>query len=453
MTGKTEYAVLRFVAQDQYSHMVHDYVQGYSIMEYVKEGVVFDKQKAFVLAKDLAKQLEQFYKCEEEDAYGYVNPYAVIITEEDSVLLLDIWAEENKALLEKMKKRKVRALFVSPEYILSQKKRQEDDLYGFGKTIQFLLEKCCGKNVFTFREGKILKRIYEKCEQKEKANIGKWRLIQKSLNRLNGVEKSKKNHLRYIGALLIVIILCVSCVIGGVYWGKQRYRLNKQEIEEMQNAEKMEKELRYENAVKNLELGLFYLAGDNTSETGLGLLKEAAEEIELAENYITIFEYLQKDALDDSEKEIVRTVLGAGKEEVVKHNSDHYIIPFLNAYTMLDEEQAWNEIIALAEPMERSKTVRKYTAHAYEKLGNYEAAIVEYEELKKMENMDTDLQLVYEKLMELYYTVDLPDKVKANYEEAVSLMPKLGSNEEFLKLKEEYGIGMESEVSGEVLTE
>ena len=60
MAERTEYAVLRFVTQNNYCHIVHDYAQGYTIMEYVKENVILDKTKVFVLIKELARQLEQF---------------------------------------------------------------------------------------------------------------------------------------------------------------------------------------------------------------------------------------------------------------------------------------------------------------------------------------------------------------------------------------------------------
>lgn len=58
------------------------------------------------------KQLEQYYRCGNEDAaYGYVNPYAVIITGDGMLCLLDINEPENEELLKQMKKKKLRMPF------------------------------------------------------------------------------------------------------------------------------------------------------------------------------------------------------------------------------------------------------------------------------------------------------------------------------------------------------
>ena len=160
LTEKREYAVLQFVEQNHFCHMLHDSIPGSTLMEYAKEQVMLEKERAFRLAQSLAYQLEMYYKCEEQQAYGYVNPYAVVVNEDGEARLLDIWAEENKEQIVKMQKKKVRILFISPEFVLSQRKRQEDDWFGYGKTVQFLMDKCCKNTELSYGEKKILKKIY-----------------------------------------------------------------------------------------------------------------------------------------------------------------------------------------------------------------------------------------------------------------------------------------------------
>ena len=108
MEERRDYAVLRFVDQNGWSYMVNDYAKGCSLMEYIKQGIRVEKETVFDWIRQLSKQLEQYYRCGNEDAaYGYVNPYAVIITEDGMLCLLDINEPENEELLKQMKKKKL----------------------------------------------------------------------------------------------------------------------------------------------------------------------------------------------------------------------------------------------------------------------------------------------------------------------------------------------------------
>ena len=76
MEERRDYAVLRFVDQNGWSYMVNDYAKGCSLMEYIKQGIRVEKETVFDWIRQLSKQLEQYYRCGNEDAaYGYVNPW------------------------------------------------------------------------------------------------------------------------------------------------------------------------------------------------------------------------------------------------------------------------------------------------------------------------------------------------------------------------------------------
>ena len=78
-------------------------------MEYIKQGIRVEKETVFEWIRQLSKQLEQYYRCGNEDAaYGYVNPYAVIITGDGMLCLLDINEPENEELLKQMKKKNIK---------------------------------------------------------------------------------------------------------------------------------------------------------------------------------------------------------------------------------------------------------------------------------------------------------------------------------------------------------
>ena len=104
MEERRDYAVLRFVDQNGWSYMVNDYAKGCSLMEYIKQGIRVEKETVFDWIRQLSKQLEQYYRCGNEDAaYGYVNPYAVIITGKRGTFKAD---EEEKASYAFCKERK-----------------------------------------------------------------------------------------------------------------------------------------------------------------------------------------------------------------------------------------------------------------------------------------------------------------------------------------------------------
>lgn len=431
MTEKTGCAVLRFIAQNNYCHMIHDYVEGHTVMEYAKENVILEKKKIFSFIKELAVQMEQFYKCEEEVAYGYLNPYAVIVTEDEKVSLLDIWAEENKEQLERMQKKKIRALFVSPEYVLSQRKRREDDLYGFGKTVQFLVENCCGRNVLTYRENYVLQKIYGKCLSGEKADVSKWKTIQKLAEKLL-VERKKEGRLF---PYLVIGIAVLSGFICGILAGSMA------EAQEDRTSETMVAEMgddthQIELAEEHLQIGLEYLLLDERSELGMEWLGKAGTVLEKANYYNALFEYLNKDMLSEDEKEQLQILLDEELDALNVEETYCYQFPIMKAYRLLENEEGWNRVISLGNMMEKTKEVRLYLAEAYEKCGKYEAALVEYEQLKSMVWKAEELRFVYEKLMELYDSVDLKDKISAIYEEAVTIMPTLETDETFIKWKQ-----------------
>lgn len=276
MTERTEYAVLQFVEQSGYCHIVHDTVKGHSVMDYAKEEVKLDRKKISRLLNSLAEQLEQFYKCEEQEAYGFVNPYALIVTEDGAVRLLDTEAEENRELVMKMRKKKVRVLFISPEYVLSQRKRREDDLYGFGKSVQFVLDKCCSPATFSRREDKLFKKLYAKCKSGSQASLEEWKNIGKVLQKLEQKESGRPA----FGAGR-VFLLSLAMLVVGLYLGKVLFvKAESSSAEQAELAEMKEALQKSEEA-----------------------LKESEKELRLSQQYAQMWERIGKELMDEEETE------------------------------------------------------------------------------------------------------------------------------------------------------
>lgn len=363
MTEKSEYAVLQYVEQGQYCQVIHTSVQGHSVMEYAKRNQKLKKEEIAKLIISLKLQLEKYYKCEEQEAYGFVNPYALIVVENSEVRLLDMEAEVNREWMFKMQKKKVRQLFVNPEYVLSQRKRREDDFYGFGKMVQFLFETCCEEKKRRLREQFILRKIYTICERGKKGNREEWNILDKYLQKLKGKVEEKKEWRH--GICLGIGMMMVCAAMGNTFFHANRDRAQmRSRIQQLE-----------------AELGTF----------------EKESEIEL--QYVEFLELLQYPVLDE------------GKS--ARLESDLKVLLTNNQKKM------------------ESLSGKLMVAMAYEKMERYEAALVEYEELKSVFTESEEQKMIYLKLLELYKQMDMMDMLQITYEEAMETLPECIEDERF----------------------
>lgn len=373
MLEKTEYAVLQFVEQGQYSHAVHLTVPGRSVMEYAKEEVRMDKEKIIGLIQSFAIQLREYYKCGEQEAYGYVNPYAIIITEENEIRLLDVEAKENQEFCVKMQKKKVRQLFVRPEHALSQKRRREDDLYGFGKCIQFLIEKCCTKKGFNLRERAVLQRIYLKCESGEKAEIAIWQQFSERLEKLKRRGKARKSGKTIV--LLIVAVFMLGIRIGQGKEGDQK------------------NDLQLEEQVRALE----------------GEVQRVEESLELEQKYISCLELVQKISLSDAQRE----TLEHDFEEIQEKKKNQLESKDGRRFTALIYEKLYRYETAIT----IYEDLKKVSNEENEKKEIYKKLIELYETMDMTEQVITSCEEAIEAYPELredetfskYYIEDMED--------------------------------------------
>ncbi len=195
MTELTDYAVFEFLNQGNQCYKIHSVRKGVSLMQYVKETESMTKKDFYHLTYGMAEQLEMFYKSAEKNSrpcHGYVNPLSFIVTENGEVQLLDVTSEESADLVKRMQKRDFRNLFVRKEQVLTQTMEQEDDLYGFGKCLQFVYLQGKFQNAFSRIEKWHIRRMIEKClTEKDVPGCLAW--IEKEAKRLqNGKEKTER---------------------------------------------------------------------------------------------------------------------------------------------------------------------------------------------------------------------------------------------------------------------
>ena len=82
MGEREGYEVLRLIEHNQKCYISSDYVEGKSLIQWLKYHPNLTKKQLFLWIRDLADQLECIHKCRGNPCYQYVNPYSVIVTED-----------------------------------------------------------------------------------------------------------------------------------------------------------------------------------------------------------------------------------------------------------------------------------------------------------------------------------------------------------------------------------
>lgn len=360
MTEVTEYAVFEFLNHGKQYYRVNHVKKGMSLMQYVKVSESISKKEFYRWIFSVVEQLEKYYKSEEtgDQAYGYLNPLSIILTEDGQVALLDITAEENKDLMKRMQKRNFRMLFVCEEQILTSEMEQRDDLYSWGRSLQFIWSRGRFNEKFSKIESWYLRRLIERClTLTEKDILSELQWIKKEAKRLDRMQKERKPP--KWGICLIPVLVGIF-IFAGSRWVQTRQvkaqRVLVQSKEEPE--EKTEKKIT-EVSEKNI---LCYVRYE------LPFLKAYAGK-------------------DDKEgwkqvKEMAQTVL---------------------------KNPEWDSVHQLNE---NELEIRTLLAEAYEFEGDTDKALTEYKKLLHLVNDEETLNQILENLQRLYENGDEKDKKK-----------------------------------------
>ena len=163
MGEREGYEVLRLIEHNQKCYISSDYVEGKSLIQWLKYHPNLTKKQLFLWIRDLADQLECIHKCRGNPCYQYVNPYSVIVTEDMTLHFLDMSVESNEKMLVQMNRRSVRENFLPPEVNYYQAASIELDIYGLGRTIQYLLSVTDPIPELTRRETVKFQKIISRC--------------------------------------------------------------------------------------------------------------------------------------------------------------------------------------------------------------------------------------------------------------------------------------------------
>lgn len=318
-----------------------DCVAGELLIYRIKRCPEVEKELLFQWMREMLQQLEQYRKYLKDQSYRYLNPYSVLITEENHILLLDLEAESNDFVLKNMQTRAMRNHFMKPIASIKESSNLSIDLYGYAKTIQFIL---AGTEVVPslsrweeIRISKIIDKClsedpniqYENIQQVIKKIPNEKNLSNHKNQRKNGGNKNVMKIAMIVAIALIILFFGIRTVKSVVFAGKVKQAQRKiYKIEE----ELMEKEAENTEEIEEVSIEI---------EDGLE---------ELAKDVTVIEQYLLRNTVKDNQE-----VIEQG--EVIQRNVLRYLAA---AYDREEEKhkalQAYRTLCDLEEQPEYLET-------------------------------------------------------------------------------------------------
>ena len=357
MEEKRNYEILKFVMHGDKCYMSTDIVKGKPLIVWLKYHAHITKEQFYEWARQIIADLDHFHRCRGNPCYQYVNPYSVIVGEDRKVYLLDLASKEQEDMMHLMQRRYVRENFLSPENQYYQKSEEKEDIYGFGKMIQYVLSSVELEPELKFLESVRIQKIITRCLDKQ----GKKRY--QKLSDLSGQfslseKRNGSKKIMYVMIALTVIGLLilsgnriVSCISGqsrrqGGQVTKladterkedmkaQAYQEQFQELKEQWETER--KELQVESSKREQELlydlAFVYFSQMKDYEVCSRYLEEMKEPDAFAKDMVRLCGMMSRaDGEDDNtekrtedEEESVEMLLERMRQEIPDEEDERY---------------------------------------------------------------------------------------------------------------------------------
>lgn len=349
-----------------------DYVQGELLIFRLKRCREMEKTLLFGWMRELLRQLELYHRCFGNRGYRYVNPYSVLVTEEGNLLLLDLEAESNEFVLRNMQKRAMRDHFVKPIVHIRENTRLSLDLYGYAKTIQFILANVQVEPSLTGREENRLEKIIDNCLCKNsKKQYEDFKRIQRELP---SVKKQRWKSGKKIRSKWLILAAALLLSVLFWYYTKEAAPADQTQSEAGQQEES-------HNAFSEIEGEMQELDRAEEAEKLISEIKGGMQEPGRLEETEELDSQGQQEHLQDGMKELEENV------------------DALQDYVLNNTAQDNWTIIERGEDIKRD--LFRYLAAAYDREELKEKALEAYRELCRTEVQEELLEAAYLRRMAL----------------------------------------------------
>ena len=294
MGEREGYEVLRLIEHNQKCYISSDYVEGKSLIQWLKYHPNLTKKQLFLWIRDLADQLECIHKCRGTPCYQYVNPYSVIVTEDMTLHFLDMSVESNEKMLVQMNRRSVRENFLPPEVNYYQAASIELDIYGLGRTIQYLLSVTDPIPELTRRETVKFQKIISRClDGHSKRAFKQMSEIQKEIP--NVTEKKSKDRRIWTKKRTVMAMISICVFVAAVSVrviqkkGDERNTELKMESSDGLNMSEVSEREAFVEAQRSM--GLLYFLELEDYEKSIQAFEDARED-QMSENLAALVRYV-----------------------------------------------------------------------------------------------------------------------------------------------------------------
>jgi len=399
MVKESGYAVMKFVSGNGRCHKGSDYVKGRLLAEHFRERQQISKNQLFQWLKQVGKLLEQYHKCETNQYYRFVNPYMIVLTEEGELVLIDPHAESNQELIRQMQQEAIRSSFLPAEEPYYKRGSQSLDIYGLGRTMQFMLARSMIAPPLTKFEEYTFQKIIHKC------------LNYNSRKPYSGVSELLKNFPKPSNPIPnLRIILAIAATLIGIFIifsNATESAADTIVYEPISVTAKEQVDISSITAELYLELGYVYLAQLNLPGESQVYFAQISEQNEVARHYERVAGYLQKQSSGNGGQELEIALSELERLSGADVTIQDYRI-WMRAYALLNTSEARGSMIRIGEKAllvteerEVEQEMIEWLAEAYQEEGEMQQALEKYSCLKQWTVMEK-LEPVYLKIVGLY---------------------------------------------------
>lgn len=384
----SNFEVIRLIQQDSNYHVISDYVTGKALGIHIIRQVNIEKEHFFAWMMQILNQIDFVISARNILSDGkdsppngkntpycrQITPYHIILKSDNTVALLNTETKVNQKYLSKVSEYPVIKKF-QPDI------ETDNYFYSFGKTLQFLLAKSNLSPELTYGEERKLQKIISKCltenprkQYRSFADIASdFPTHQQKQNKRKSKRKFVKRFIGLAGALALVFS-----------WGLAFY---------LGSTKNMDNEAYY-------ELGLSYFVMADY-EKSLEMFVKAGNSKNL-EYYRETAAYMYGTSqYTDAEMERILRKLAEDKNEFRPEEKSCLI----RVYNKIDTNYAREQVIKLGKEIvedsewsENKNEIREILASVYQREGQYEEALQQYEELLKNQYGEE----LYKTTIELY---------------------------------------------------
>lgn len=157
------YDVLKFVEHGEKCYVSTDYVKGKPLVQWLKYHPGIPKEQLYRWLHELVRQIGCFHRCKGSPCYQYVNPFSIIVSGNEKIYLLDLGSNSQEKLLRQMHRRGIRESFLTQDNVFYQRSSIRDDIFGIGKTLQYILASAIPEPSCSWLEEIQFQRVIAKC--------------------------------------------------------------------------------------------------------------------------------------------------------------------------------------------------------------------------------------------------------------------------------------------------